>query len=163
MGQSLMKLTPGNEVKKSKLEEIARRCYDEKELLNKEEFKEPDELFCDFYRAVCETVENINTSVGNTQFRVPKEDVLEKAFKKHHPGKGKPLQKEEFQKILQDAIMETGFTGIGAKDIILYIFGIPATTFLIKKGVFPRVIPDGFFIPAVTSATVFALSQFNKI
>ncbi|XP_021745755.1 uncharacterized protein LOC110711647 [Chenopodium quinoa] len=162
MGQSLLKLTPGNEVTKSKLDEIAGKCYEDfSNMLNNKDLTEP-ELFCEFYRAVCETVEEINSSVGNTQFRLPKEEVLRKAFETHHKGKER-LSEQEFQKILQDAIMETGFTGIGAKDVILYIFGVPATTFLIKKGVFPRAIPDGFFIPAVTSATVFALSKFNKI
>ncbi|KMT15178.1 hypothetical protein BVRB_3g062910 [Beta vulgaris subsp. vulgaris] len=117
----------------------------------------------DFYRAVCEAVEEINRILGNTQFRVPKEEALQQAYDRHHKGKGKSLTKEEFQKILQDAIVETGFTGIGAKDILLYIFGVPATALLIKQGLIPKALPNEIFIPVVTSATVFVLAKLNKI
>lgn len=84
-------------------------------------------------------------------------------MQRHHKGKGKSLTKEEFQKILQDAIVETGFTGIGAKDILLYIFGVPATALLIKQGLIPKALPNEIFIPVVTSATVFVLAKLNKI
>ncbi|XP_074320572.1 uncharacterized protein LOC141657294 [Silene latifolia] len=159
MGQSLQKLTPGSETNRVKLMgEIASKYYDEhfSEITN-------DETTIHFYRAICEVVEEINGSLGNTQFKVPKTETLQLAFNKHHKGKGKSLTKEEFQNILHDVIMETGFTGIGAKDIILYIFGVPVTTLLIKKGVLPKAIPDALFIPLVTSATVFFLAKSNKI
>ncbi|KNA09674.1 hypothetical protein SOVF_151360 [Spinacia oleracea] len=142
--------------------EIAQRYYDEHFLDVTKEYLTSAE-FSDFYRVVCQAVEGINTSVGNTQFRVPKEEALQRAFDKHHKGKGKSLTKEEFQKILQDAIMETGFTGIGAKDILFYIFGVPATALLIKQGIIPKAIPNEIFIPVVTSATVFVLAKLNKI
>ncbi|KAK9671208.1 hypothetical protein RND81_12G013600 [Saponaria officinalis] len=159
MGQSLQKLSPGSEPKQVRMMgEIANKYYEE-------HFSNvtKDWTTTDFYVAVCEVVEEINRSVGNTQFRVPKAETLQLAFDKHHKGKGKSLTKEEFQRILEDVIMETGFTGLGAKDIILYIFGVPVTTLFLKKGVLPTAIPDALFIPAVTSATVFFLAKFNKI
>lgn len=87
-------------------------------------------------------------------------------LQKHHKGKGKdqkPLTKEEFQRILQDVIMDSGVTGMGIKDIFLFIFGIPIVTTFIKQRAAPNVIPNDVFIPAVTSASVFLLSKLNKI
>lgn len=81
----------------------------------------------------------------------------------HHQGKGKSLTKEEFQKILQEVIVDTGFTGIGAKDILFYLFGIPVTALFMKQRVAPNAIPNEIFIPGITSATVFLLAKFNKI
>lgn len=66
--------------------------------------------------------------------------------------------------MLKDVILDTGFTGIGgAKDLILYIFGVPITAFVIKQSLMPRVIPNEVFIPSITSATVFILAKLNKI
>lgn len=81
----------------------------------------------------------------------------------HHQGKGKSLSKEEFEKIMQAVVADTGFTGIGAKDILFYLFGVPGTALFIKQRVAPRAIPNDVFIPAITSATVFLLAKFNKI
>ncbi|KAI6696914.1 hypothetical protein NL676_017033 [Syzygium grande] len=122
-----------------------------------------DMSLADFYRVVCETVEEINKKLGNTQFRVPKLSTLQHAYLTHHQGKGKSLTKEEFQKILQEVIVDTGFTGIGAKDILFYLFGIPVTALFMKQRVAPNVIPNEIFIPGITSATVFLLAKFNKI
>ncbi|KAL9232647.1 hypothetical protein vseg_007731 [Gypsophila vaccaria] len=160
MGQSLQKLSPGSEPKQVRMMgDIASKYHEE----HFEKVTKDDWTTTDFYIAVCEVVEEINRTVGNTQFRVPKTETLKQAFDKHHKGRGKSLTKEEFQKILEDVIMETGFTGLGAKDIILYIFGVPVTTLFVKKGVLPKAIPDALFIPLVTSATVFFLAKFNKI
>ena len=60
-------------------------------------------------------------------------------------------------------ILESGFSGIGAIDICFYIFGVPLTALFIKQGIMPRAIPNEIFIPAVTSAAVFALAMLNKI
>ncbi|KAK1428916.1 hypothetical protein QVD17_17756 [Tagetes erecta] len=89
-------------------------------------------------------------------------------LQKHHKGKGKgkgekPLSKEEFQRILQDVIMDSGVTGMGIKDIFLFIFGIPIVTTFIKQRAAPNAIPNDIFIPAVTSASVFLLAKLNKI
>lgn len=81
----------------------------------------------------------------------------------HHVDKQKPLTKQEFETILQKVIVKTRFPGIGSKDALLYIFGVPATTFFIKQQVMPRVIPNEIFIPGITSATVFILAKLNKI
>lgn len=81
----------------------------------------------------------------------------------HHQGKGKSLTKEDFQQILQAVIVDTGFTGVGAKDILLYLFGVPVTAVLIKQRVLPNSVPNEIFIPGITSATVFILAKLNKI
>ncbi|GAB4843939.1 hypothetical protein Ancab_013903 [Ancistrocladus abbreviatus] len=159
MGQSLKKLAPGNEEKAAKaVADIVEKYYDKL-------FADSDKdwSLADFHRAVCEAVEEINKTFGNTQLRVPKTASLQQAFDKHHQGKGKSLTKEEFQRILKDVIMDTGFTGIGAKDILFYIFGVPVTALLIKQRVIPKAIPNEIFIPVVTSATVFVLAKLQKI
>lgn len=84
-------------------------------------------------------------------------------FQNHHQGKGKALSKEEFQLILQEVVKHTGFTGVGAKDILFYMFGIPATALFIKQRILPNAVKNEIFIPAVTSGTVFVLAQLNKI
>lgn len=84
-------------------------------------------------------------------------------FQKHHQGKGKELKKEEFQKILQEVISDTGVTGIGAKDTLMYIFGVPMTALFFKQRLIPNAIPNEIFIPGVTSAAVFLLAKLNKI
>ncbi|PIM98504.1 hypothetical protein CDL12_29016 [Handroanthus impetiginosus] len=153
MGQSL-----GSDEKKGKeIEPIIEKCYNEY-FGNIEDWSTGD-----FYHAICRTVEEINKTIGSTQFRVPKTDTLEQAYQKHHQGKGKQLTKEEFQKILREVIWDTGVTGIGAKDILFYLFGVPATALLMKQRFAPKLIPNEAFIPVVTSATVFLLAKLNKI
>ncbi|KAE9465842.1 hypothetical protein C3L33_02244, partial [Rhododendron williamsianum] len=66
-------------------------------------------------------------------------------------------------KILQDVVMEAGVSGIGAKDLILYIFGVPVTALFIKQRIIPGALPNEIFIPVITSATVFVLAKLNKI
>lgn len=83
-------------------------------------------------------------------------------MQKHHKGKD-VLSKEEFQRILQDIILDSGVTGMGIKDIFLFIFGIPIVTTFIKQRAAPNAIPNDVFIPAVTSASVFLLAKLNKI
>lgn len=84
-------------------------------------------------------------------------------LQKYHQGKGKALTKEEFQKILQAVILDTGVSGMGAKDMLLYIFGVPLTAVFLKQQIIPGAIRNDIFIPAVTSATVFLLAKLNKI
>jgi len=85
-------------------------------------------------------------------------------LQKHFKSKGTSLNKDEFQDMLKEVIFDTGVTGIGgAKDLILYIFGVPITTFVIKQSIMPRAIPNEVFIPSITSATVFILAKLNKI
>lgn len=74
------------------------------------------------------------------------------------------MTREEFQKILQDILItDSGFTGLGAKDTLVYIFGVPLAALFVKQKLFPRAVPNEVFIPGVTSATVFALAKLNKI
>lgn len=84
-------------------------------------------------------------------------------LQKHHQGKGRSLTKEEFHKILEEVIVDTGLTGFAAKDILFYMYGVPATALLIKQRVAPEAIPNDIFIPLVTSATVYLLAKLNKI
>ncbi|KAF7147495.1 hypothetical protein RHSIM_Rhsim03G0039700 [Rhododendron simsii] len=159
MGQSLMKFAPGSEENKAKeIGPIIESCYDTY-------FSGKDKIqsSADFFQAVCETIGEINKKLGSTQFRVPKSETLRQVYEKHHQGKGKTLTKEEFQKILQDVVMESGVSGIGAKDLILYIFGVPVTALFIKQRIIPGALPNEIFIPVITSATVFVLAKLNKI
>ncbi|KAI4381546.1 hypothetical protein MLD38_007611 [Melastoma candidum] len=49
---------------------------------------------------------------------------------------------------MEIVIIDTGFAGVGAKDILVYIFVVPATALLIKQRVMPiRAIPNEIFIP----------------
>ncbi|KAL8142997.1 hypothetical protein V2J09_016029 [Rumex salicifolius] len=105
----------------------------------------------------------LNKKMGSTQIKVPQTNILEEAYNKHHMGKGKAVSKEEFEKIMKDVMINTGVTGIGAKDMLMYIFGVPLTALMIKRRVIPKAIPDEFFIPGVTSATVFSLALLNKL
>ncbi|XP_023743573.1 uncharacterized protein LOC111891736 isoform X1 [Lactuca sativa] len=160
------------------------KCYDKY-------FADPTKKWnsAEFYHAVCETVEEMNKMLGSTQFHVPKSSTLEQAYnmcyfgeinviqilmrslewnhgnelQKHHKGKEKSLSKDEFQKILQDIILDSGVTGMGIKDILLFIFGIPVITTFIKQRAAPNAVPNDVFIPAVTSASVFLLAKLNKI
>ncbi|XP_059646120.1 uncharacterized protein LOC132290682 [Cornus florida] len=116
----------------------------------------------DFYYAVCETVEDINKNLGTTytMYRVAETNKVEEVFKKLYAS---PSSEEEFQKIVLDVIVESRVTGSGAKDLLLYTFGVPVTALWIKNWVFPKAPPNEFFIPFVTSATVFLLAKLNKI
>nr|XP_043609870.1 uncharacterized protein LOC122581685 [Erigeron canadensis] len=151
MGQTF-----GKEEKKD-ISSVIGRCYDKYFADTKKRWNSAE-----FYHAVSETVEEMNKMLGSTQFHVPKSPALEQAYNKHHKGKGS-LSKEDFQKILQDIILDSGVTGMGIKDIFLFIFGIPIVTTFIKQRAAPNVVPNDVFIPAVTSASVFLLAKLNKI
>ncbi|KAL8147355.1 uncharacterized protein LOC141706072 [Apium graveolens] len=159
MGQSLKKQGNGEETFKEKeIRAVTEKCYDA-------HFADPNKDYnsVDFYYAVSQTVEEINKIIGSTQLRVPRAATLEDAYNKYHQGKGKTLTKEEFQKILQAVILDTGVSGMGAKDMLLYIFGVPLTAVFLKQQIIPGAVRNDIFIPAVTSATVFLLAKLNKI
>lgn len=87
-------------------------------------------------------------------------------MQQHHKTRKGTLTRKEFQKIVKELIEDASFTGMGAKDILLYIFGVPFTTLLIKQRLVParaRSIPNEYFIPGITSLTVFILAKFHKI
>ncbi|GMP97770.1 hypothetical protein CsSME_00045899 [Camellia sinensis var. sinensis] len=149
MGQSLKKLAPGSEENKAKeIGPVIENCY--------------NTYFAGTDKHVHRDWREINKTLGSTQFRVPKTTELEQVFKIHHKGEDK-VTKEEFNKILQDLVFKTRFSGFGAKDMLIYIFGVPMTTLFIKQKIIPKVIPNEIFIPVVTSATVFVLAKLNKI
>ncbi|KAL3534621.1 hypothetical protein ACH5RR_003082 [Cinchona calisaya] len=156
MGQALKKFG-GDEKKEKEIDPVIVECY------NKFFVNTKDLGMADFYHAVCMTVEEINKKLGSTQFKVPQTLALQRAYEKHHQGKGKGLTKEEFQKILQDVILDTGVMGIGAKDTLFYMLGVPVTALFFKQRLIPKAIPNEIFIPGVTSGTVFLLAKFNKI
>ncbi|GLT95819.1 hypothetical protein SLE2022_134810 [Rubroshorea leprosula] len=198
----------GNDGSKSnEFDSIVERCY-------QTHFADGKDLTsADFYRAVCETVEEINKKLGSTQFNVPKTTTLKLVFKKHQDALKKVTEKvteevstdkatekvreevatdkaaekvtdevakdkstekvtdekllftkEMFEEVLQEVVVESGFSaGFGAKDMLTYIFGIPMTALLIKQRFGPKTIPNDLFIPAITSATVFLLAKLQKI
>ncbi|KAJ1417844.1 hypothetical protein SESBI_16305 [Sesbania bispinosa] len=157
MGQSLKKLAPGTDEKKLKeLIPIIDKFYESN-------IKDSSKNFPDFYRGLCEIVEELNEKLGNTQFKLPKTESLRKAYDEHHQGKDKALTKQEFQNIMKEMVKESRFTGIGAKEAILCIFGVPVTALFVKQRVMPQAIPNEIFIPGITSVTVLILAALNKI
>ncbi|KDP29266.1 hypothetical protein JCGZ_16655 [Jatropha curcas] len=160
MGQSLMKLAPGSEQNKEKeIGPTIEECYNKYFSDTTKEW-----TLADFYHAICQTVEEINKKLNSTQFRIPDVEKLTEVYEKHYKGKGRDqVTKEEFQKILQEIIIHSGFTGFGSKDILLFLFGIPAAALFIKQRVAPKAVPNDVFIPGVTSATVYLLAKLNKI
>ncbi|KAI9161667.1 hypothetical protein LWI28_019513 [Acer negundo] len=162
MGQALKKFGSVSEVKAKEIDALIQKCYEK----HCGSGRTPNELnLTHFYRAISETVEEINKKFGHTQIRLPDIDTLERAYDKHHgEEKSEALTREEFQEILEDVIKESaGLTGLGAKEIVLYIFGIPAAALFIKQRVAPKALPNDVFIPLVTSATVYLLAKLNKI
>ncbi|PHU22747.1 hypothetical protein BC332_07854 [Capsicum chinense] len=83
--------------------------------------------------------------------------------KKYEISRGKSLKNEEFHGMLREIIFDTKVTGTGAKDILLYLFGVPVTALFIKQSVIPQAMPNEIFIPGVTSATVFLLAKLHMI
>lgn len=77
-----------------------------------------------------------------------------------------PLNKKEFEKIIEKVIkFDSFYVGQGAKDLFLYIFGVPIVA-LFAKRIVPgptRAMSDDVFIPAVTSGTVYYLAKTNKL
>ncbi|KAJ4845669.1 hypothetical protein Tsubulata_003556 [Turnera subulata] len=156
-GEESFKDTGSSENKEKEIGPTIEECYDKY-------FGEAKEWnLVDFHRAVCLTVEEINMKLNSTQFRIPITEKLDEVYNMHYHGKAKPLKREDFQKILQELIMWSGFTGFGSKDALLFIFGIPLAALFIKQKVAPKSIPNDVFIPGVTSATVYLLAQLNKI
>lgn len=84
-------------------------------------------------------------------------------FQEYEICSGKSLKREEYHKMLVEIIRETKITGLGAKDVLLYLFGVPFITLFIKQSVIPQAIPNYIFVPAVTSATVFLLAKLHMI
>ncbi|CAH9134865.1 unnamed protein product [Cuscuta epithymum] len=150
-------LTGNDDTKGREIGPIISECYD-KYFVDTVNWN-----IADFCHAICQIVEDINSSIGSTQIRMPTTETLKQAYMKHHKEEGKKLSKEEFEKILREIIMDTGVTGIGAKDILFYLFGVPVTALLFKQRLLPNAIPNEVFIPAITSATVFLLAKLNKI
>ncbi|KAL3623728.1 hypothetical protein CASFOL_032544 [Castilleja foliolosa] len=146
-----------DERKEKEIEPIIEECYD-KYFVNSDYWTSAD-----FHHAVCQTIEEINKTIGSTQLRVPKASTLENTYQKYHQGKGKALTKEEFEKILKEVILDTGVTNTGAKDMLFYLFGVPATALFFKQRLVPNLITNDVFVPVVTSATVFLLAKLNKI
>ncbi|MBA0654789.1 hypothetical protein Goklo_021725, partial [Gossypium klotzschianum] len=105
----------------------------------------------------------LNKKLGSPQLSAPKITTLNVAFEKYKAAaEGKEISKEGFQEVLQEVLIESGFSGLGAKDIFLYLFGVPVTALMIKRQANLK-IHDDIFIPAITSATVFLLAKLNKI
>ncbi|XP_038992575.1 uncharacterized protein LOC120191416 [Hibiscus syriacus] len=153
MGQST---SSSGSTKRKDFDSVIEKCY-------KTYFKEEkDWTLAKFYRAVCETVEEINKKLGSTQLSIPKTTTLELAYVRYKDAAEGELSKDEFQEILQEVLIESGFSGIGAKDILMYLFGVPITALMLKRQANLK-IHDDIFIPAVTSATVFLLAKLNKI
>ncbi|GLT95812.1 hypothetical protein SLE2022_134740 [Rubroshorea leprosula] len=151
----MMKIAGNNGYKIKEFDRIVERRY-QTYLADRK-----DCTLADFYRVVCKTVEEINKKIGSTQFNVPKIITVMQTTEYRSYTK---LTKEEFEEMLQEVIVDSGFTtGFRVKDILPYIFGIPMAAFMIKQRFGPKTIPNDLFIPAITSATVFLLAKLHKI
>ncbi|XP_077219389.1 uncharacterized protein LOC143853486 [Tasmannia lanceolata] len=117
------------------------------------------ESVSEFYHAVCKAVENINNELGGTQICLPNMEDLKKSY---NESRGK-VTKDQFAMIIQNLIPQTHIIGRGTQEILMYIFGVPITSLLFKRGIMPDIVSDDIFIPIVTSATVFVLAKLNKI
>ncbi|TMW85534.1 uncharacterized protein [Solanum lycopersicum] len=155
MGQSLEKFANGEQ--SDNIGPIIDNCY-LTHFNNTEKWN-----LAQFCRAVCQTVEDINKKLGCTQLRVPEIATLERLHQEYEICSGKSLKREEYHKMLVEIIRETKITGLGAKDVLLYLFGVPFITLFIKQSVIPQAIPNYIFVPAVTSATVFLLAKLHMI
>ncbi|PHT52607.1 hypothetical protein CQW23_07069 [Capsicum baccatum] len=155
MGQSLKKFANGEQ--SDNIGPMIENCY-KSHFSNTEKWS-----FAEFCHAVCLTVEDVNEKLGSTQFRVTKIETLELLYTKYEISRGKSLPNEEFHRMLHEIILETKVTGTGAKDILLYLFGVPVTALFIKQSVIPQAMPNEIFIPGVTSVTVFLLAKLHMI
>ncbi|KAJ4979148.1 hypothetical protein NE237_009928 [Protea cynaroides] len=84
MGQAIKKLSTGREegYKAKEIGPIIDQCYDSL-------FGDTTKIhnLADFYHAISQTIEEINTKLGNIQFHVPSTEALEKVFKDHIQSK----------------------------------------------------------------------------
>ena len=80
-----------------------------------------------------------------------------------HRSDNGTLKKEKFEKILEGVVKDVGFTGIGVKDVLLYLFGVPVAALFVKQRVMPQAVPNEIFTPGITSITVLVLAMLNKI
>ncbi|PKA62880.1 hypothetical protein AXF42_Ash018874 [Apostasia shenzhenica] len=127
----------------------------------------------DFYHVIYEIVEQLSVRRGAVQFRIPTIDMLKKevdAVLEKRVGllssKNFPLTKKEVKEVIQRVVsIERLHIGRGARDLFLYIFGIPVVGLLAKR-IIPgptSSIPDELLIPIVTSGTVIVLAKTNRI
>ncbi|CAB4316750.1 unnamed protein product [Prunus armeniaca] len=159
MGQTLKKLAPGTEENQIKeIRPIIEKCY---ETHFAGTFEEP--TLTDFTEQYAKLSKKSTSSLV-THILLANGKQTQASIRKPPPRQRKIMTREEFQRIFQDVILGTGFTGVGgAKDTLIYIFGVPLTALFVKQRLMPRVIPNEIFIPCITSATVFVLAKLNKI
>ncbi|ONK67815.1 uncharacterized protein A4U43_C05F4070 [Asparagus officinalis] len=118
------------------------------------------------YHVLFEIVAMLNEESGPVQFELPSIETLETAYKEVTGGKGSKLTKDEFRRIIEKVVRPDCFhVGQGAKDLFLYIFGVPVLALLAKR-VIPgptRAVSDDVFIPLTTTATVVYLAKTNRL
>ncbi|XP_020585982.1 uncharacterized protein LOC110028467 [Phalaenopsis equestris] len=173
MGQVLRKPKPGDKddlLLKEQLEikKLIHEELDEKFASIESTIKSLD----DFYQVIYEFVEILSEKKGAMQYKLPAKESLRKEVTAVLDNRGVlanknlPLTKEEVKKVIQNVIKIENFQiGQGAKDIFLYIFGVPVVSLLAKR-IIPgptASIPDELFIPAVTSGTIIFLAKTNRI
>ncbi|KAI0531278.1 hypothetical protein KFK09_000831 [Dendrobium nobile] len=126
----------------------------------------------DFCHVIYEIVELLSEKKGAMQFKLPTKKNLKKEVdavldkRGAFANKSFPLDNQELKQVIQNVIKIEYFQiGKGAKDIFLYIFGVPVVGLLAKR-IIPgptASIPDEIFIPAVTSGTIILLAKTNRI
>ncbi|KAK4272454.1 hypothetical protein QN277_021011 [Acacia crassicarpa] len=153
MGQAANKLTSGNDF--GKKGEKVKECYFEHfegKMLSESEF----------YRAICVTVEKLNKDQGYTQVKTIDEETLKEKYNHYCRGRAKPTF-DEFMTIVNDLEKQMELTGLGVKETLLYIFGVPASATFIKNALMPSLVSNEILIPGMTSLTVLVLAKLKKI
>ncbi|XP_068664347.1 uncharacterized protein [Aristolochia californica] len=165
MGQSINKLSKGGKqppqtskkLDPEKIRNTVDRCY-------QTYLEGSDSNHAHFHYAVCKTVEVINVELcGFTQIMMPSEKKIGELYEKNRDRKGE-IPQGKFEIILMELFKGAQIGGGGSfRDMFLFIYGFPVTAVLVKQLLFPDSIPNEILIPAVTSASVFALAKQNKI
>ncbi|KAK9123174.1 hypothetical protein Sjap_012776 [Stephania japonica] len=118
----------------------------------------------EFYHAVCQIVQEINASAGGVQLRVPSYESIKKELPTTDPS-SPTIDQRKIENVIVKVFPSAGVIGKATiSKIMLSIFGVPAAALFIKGKFYPKVgIKDEYLIPAVTSATVLALSMMRMI
>ncbi|XP_028551741.1 uncharacterized protein LOC110109722 [Dendrobium catenatum] len=114
--------------------------------------------FSNIYHSLYRIIRTYNSTSSSLQAVLDKRGAF--------ANKSFPLNNQELKQVIQNVIKIEYFQiGKGAKDIFLYIFGVPVVGLLAKR-IIPgptASIPDEIFIPAVTSGTIILLAKTNRI
>ncbi|KAH0470972.1 hypothetical protein IEQ34_000695 [Dendrobium chrysotoxum] len=171
MGQAFRKLKPGQEdlLQKEQLDikKLIQDVLDQEFTNLASTIKTVD----DFYHVIYEIVELLNEKKGAMQFKLPTIKSLQEEVAAVQKKRGAYavqsdyLNHQELKEVILNVINIEDFQIGRAKDIFLFIYGVPVVGLLAKR-IIPgptAYIPDEIFIPAMTSGTIILLAKTNRI